>query len=180
MRVESHWASPSVPIYSNDEEDKEQQAGAGAQLCALSRGWRPLKSGSIILSPPLQVSGGSVLLVAHSPTLGLVPICLPVSDAPVPCLVIHLLNHWGPPSLPKTKSQVLSGKQSSTGWGYSSHLICGQHFTVYKTRPPLLADTYYSNGSGSHYPHVQGGTEQSLLQLSPPQRDPDLMLRNNS
>lgn len=93
-----------------------------------------------------------MLLVAHSPTHGLVPICLPVSDAPVPCLVIHLLNHWGPPSLPKTKSQVLSGKQSSTGWGYSSHLMCGQHFTVYKTRPPLLADTYYSNGSGSHYP----------------------------
>lgn len=101
MRVESHWASPSVPIYSKDEEDKEQQAGAGAQLCALSSGWRLLKSGSIILSPPPQVSGGSVLLVAHSPTHGLVPICLPVSDAPVPCLVIHLLNHWGPPRLAK-------------------------------------------------------------------------------
>lgn len=179
MRVESHWASPSVPTYRKDAEDKEQQAGAGAQLCALSPGWRLLKSGSIILSPPPQVSGGSVLLVAHSPSHGLVPVCLPVSDAPVPCLVIHLFNHWGPPSLPKTKSRVLSGKQSFTGWGYFSHLICGQPFTVYKTRPSLLTDTYYSKGPGNRYPHIQEGTERSLLQLSPPQRDPDL-LRNNS
>lgn len=70
--------------------------------------------------------------------------CLPTHTR-CPCSLSGLLSHWGLPSLPKAKSQALSGEQSSTGWGYLSHLICGQHVTVYKALPPSITDTFYSN-----------------------------------
>lgn len=57
-----------------------------------------------------------------------------------------LLLTW---SLGLTKGQIpgVVRERSSPGWGYLSHLICGQLFTVYKALPPPLPGTSSSNSN---------------------------------
>ena len=119
----------------------------GLQPHLLSPGRKLLKSREHhpggLWDPRLQHSALSVPLMAL-PLPWLSPLVCPHTPD-MPASPVCLLHCWVLPSLPKAKSRALLGKQSSTEWGYLPHLVCDQHFTVYKAPSPPLTDTSSSN-----------------------------------